>query len=113
MDFTNCQFGQFQLNKRAYQLRHNGVPVKLERIPLDLLILLIDRPGQLVSREEIFQTIWGKNLFLDADTAINSAVRKIRRALFPARGRPSNGSLRNGRGRRSLHKCASTAEQTA
>jgi len=75
------QFADFELDRNVYELRHNGHPLKLERIPLDLLFLLIDRRDQLVTREEILECIWGKEVFLDADNAINSAVRKIRRAL--------------------------------
>ncbi|MBV8134074.1 MAG: AAA family ATPase, partial [Deltaproteobacteria bacterium] len=58
-----------------------GRPRKLERIPLDLLFLLIERRGQLVTREEILERLWGKGVFLDVDNAINSAVRKLRRAV--------------------------------
>jgi DNA-binding winged helix-turn-helix (wHTH) protein/predicted ATPase len=76
-----CRFEEFELNRSAYQLRWNGRPRKLERIPLDLLFLLIDRRGDLVTRAEILERIWGKNFFFDSDNAINSAVRKIRRAL--------------------------------
>jgi class 3 adenylate cyclase/tetratricopeptide (TPR) repeat protein len=75
------QFADFELDRNVYELRHNGHPLKLERIPLDLLFLLVDRRDQLVTREEILERIWGKGVFLDADNAINSAVRKIRRAL--------------------------------
>ena len=74
-------FADFELDRSVYQLRHNGRPLKLERIPLDLLFMLIDQRDQLVTREEILERIWGKGLFLDTDNAINSAVRKIRRAL--------------------------------
>jgi pimeloyl-ACP methyl ester carboxylesterase/DNA-binding winged helix-turn-helix (wHTH) protein len=74
-------FADFELDRSAYQLRRKGRPLKLERIPLDLLFLLIDKRDQLVTREEILERIWGKGLFLDTDNAINSAVRKIRRAL--------------------------------
>lgn len=76
-----CRFEEFEINRSAYQLRCNGHPRKLERIPLDLLFLLIDRRGDLVTRAEIVERIWGKELFLDSDSAINSAIRKIRRAL--------------------------------
>jgi DNA-binding winged helix-turn-helix (wHTH) protein len=75
------RFGDFELDGNVYELRHNGHPLKLERIPLELLFLLIDRRDQLVTREEILECIWGKGVFLDTDNAINSAVRKIRRAL--------------------------------
>src|SRR5208337_5333993 len=76
-----CRFAEFELDRSAYQLRRKGRPVQLERIPLDLLFLLVDKRGQLVSREEIFARIWGRNVFLDIDNAINSAVRKMRHAL--------------------------------
>ena len=75
------RFAEYELNRSAYQLRRRGRPVQLERIPLDLLLLLIDRRGHLVTREEIFERIWGKNLFLDVENTINTAVRKMRRAL--------------------------------
>ncbi len=79
-------FRDFELDWSAYQLRHQGRPVRLERIPLDLLFFLAERRGQLVTREEIIKRIWGKDVFLDTNNAINTAVRKIRRALgdYPA-----------------------------
>ena len=75
------RFGDFELDRNLYELRHKGRPLKLERIPLDLLFLLVDRRDHLVTRKEILERIWGKGIFLDADNAINSAMRKIRRAL--------------------------------
>ncbi|HVN29657.1 MAG TPA: AAA family ATPase, partial [Candidatus Binataceae bacterium] len=81
MSFEVCQFGDFEADRGAYELRRDGRPLKLERIPLDLLFLLLERRGQLVTREEILERIWGKGIFLDVDNAINSAVRKLRRAL--------------------------------
>jgi pimeloyl-ACP methyl ester carboxylesterase/DNA-binding winged helix-turn-helix (wHTH) protein len=75
------RFGDFELDRNLYELRCSGRPLKLERIPLDLLFLLVERRDYLVSREEIVERIWGKGVFLDTDSAINSAVRKLRRAL--------------------------------
>src|SRR6266851_689849 len=75
------QFQDFELDPNAYQLRRNGVIVRLERIPLELLCLLVDRAGELVSREEILAQIWGKDVFIDSEHSINTAIRKIRRAL--------------------------------
>ena len=75
------RFGDFELDRNLYELRHKGRPIKLERIPLDLLFLLVEQRDHLVTRDEILARIWGKSVFLDADSAINSAVRKIRRAL--------------------------------
>ena len=55
--------------------------VRLERIPLEPLFLFVERRGQLVTRREILDRIWGQHVFVDADNAINTAVRKIRLAL--------------------------------
>jgi DNA-binding winged helix-turn-helix (wHTH) protein len=48
---------------------------------MELLLILIERSGQLVNRAEILEKIWGKDVFLDADSAVSTAVRKLRRAL--------------------------------
>jgi TolB-like protein/DNA-binding winged helix-turn-helix (wHTH) protein len=76
------KFGRdFELNPQSYELRRAGRPLKLERIPMELLFLLIEQRGQLVTREQIIERIWGKDVFLDTDTSINAAVRKIRQVL--------------------------------
>jgi DNA-binding winged helix-turn-helix (wHTH) protein/tRNA A-37 threonylcarbamoyl transferase component Bud32 len=76
------KFGDdLELDPRAYELRRAGCPLKLERIPMELLLLLVERRGQLVTRESIAERIWGKDVFLDADTSINSAIRKLRLVL--------------------------------
>ena len=71
----------YELDRRAYQLRRSGRVLRLERIPMELLLLLVDQRGELVSRAQIVETIWGKDVFLDTDNSINSAIRKIRRVL--------------------------------
>src|SRR5229473_8236352 len=76
------RFGEdFELDLRAYELRRDGRILKLERIPMELLLLLIKGRGQLVARDQIIERIWGKNVFLDADNSINAAIRKIRQVL--------------------------------
>jgi TolB-like protein/Flp pilus assembly protein TadD len=75
------KFGAFELDAAAYELRVRGRAVRLERLPMELLLLLVDRRGHLVSREEIAGRLWGKDVFLDIDTAVNTAVRKLRQAL--------------------------------
>jgi class 3 adenylate cyclase len=62
--------------------------VRLQRIPLELLLLLVQRRGQLVTREEILERIWGKEVFLDTESSINTAVLKLRRAMRDNRGAP-------------------------
>jgi TolB-like protein/DNA-binding winged helix-turn-helix (wHTH) protein len=76
-----CHFEDFELDLTAYRLSRNGETVRIERIPMDLLRLLVERSGELVTREEILERIWGKGVFVDSENAINTAVRKIRRAL--------------------------------
>ncbi|MGA7078899.1 MAG: tetratricopeptide repeat protein [Terriglobales bacterium] len=76
------KFGDgLELDRNSYELRRAGRALKLERIPLDILFLLVERRGQLVTREDIIGKIWGKDVFLDTDSSINGAIRKIRRAL--------------------------------
>jgi DNA-binding winged helix-turn-helix (wHTH) protein/tetratricopeptide (TPR) repeat protein len=75
------RFGDFELDRGAYQLRCLGRDMRLERIPLDVLFLLVEKGGRLVSREEILEHVWGKDVFVDVDNSINTAVRKIRLAL--------------------------------
>lgn len=75
------KFGSFELNPQAYELKNAGQAVKLERIPMELLLLLAARQGKLITREEIAAHIWGKDYFLDSESAINTAIRKLRNAL--------------------------------
>ena len=79
---NSIQFGEdFDLDLRTYELRRAGRVLKLERIPVELLILLIEGRGQLVTRNQIIERIWGKDVFLDTDNSINAAIRKIRQVL--------------------------------
>jgi TolB-like protein/DNA-binding winged helix-turn-helix (wHTH) protein/Flp pilus assembly protein TadD len=95
------KFGDdFELDPRAYELRRAGRPLKLERIPMELLLLLVEQRGLLVTREQIIGKIWGKDVFLDADTSINSAVRKIRQVLKDDPDRPRYLQTVTGRGYR-------------
>lgn len=75
------QFGPFELDIGGYRLTRGGKPVRLERIPMDLLILVVRADGRLVAREEIIQRLWGEAACVDTENGINTAVRKIRRAL--------------------------------
>ncbi|MGC1988517.1 MAG: winged helix-turn-helix domain-containing protein [Candidatus Acidiferrales bacterium] len=81
MPAETIHFEDFELDRRAYELRRGGSIVHLERIPFDLLNLLVERRGELVTRKEILEQIWGKDVFVDGDNGINTAVRKIRLAL--------------------------------
>ena len=79
---TLCyQFEGFELDLTRYELRRYGHALKLEKIPMELLILLISRHGELVSRGEIIEKLWGRDVFVDTDHGINTAIRKIRQTL--------------------------------
>jgi TolB-like protein/DNA-binding winged helix-turn-helix (wHTH) protein/Flp pilus assembly protein TadD len=71
----------FVLDPSAYELRRSGRALKLERIPMELLLLLVEERGHLVSRDRIVERVWGKDVFLDTDNSINAAIRKIRQVL--------------------------------
>jgi len=71
----------FELDFGACQLRHSGRVLKLERIPMEVLLFLVQQRGELVTREHIVEKIWGKDAFLDTDNSINSAIRKVRQVL--------------------------------
>ena len=75
------RFGEFELDVAAYTLQRRGQRIKLEKIPMEVLVLLVRRPGILVNRAEIQAALWGSDVFVEHDSAINTAVRKIRRAL--------------------------------
>jgi TolB-like protein/DNA-binding winged helix-turn-helix (wHTH) protein/Tfp pilus assembly protein PilF len=76
------RFGEsFELDLKGQQLRRYGQTVRLERIPLEILILLVEKRDQIVSRDEIVAKVWGEGTFLDTDNAINGSIRKIRQVL--------------------------------
>jgi TolB-like protein/DNA-binding winged helix-turn-helix (wHTH) protein/Flp pilus assembly protein TadD len=75
------RFRDFELDVAAYELRRHGRQVKLGRQPMDVLILLVERRGQLLSRSDIVERLWGKDVFVDVETGVNTAISKIRQAL--------------------------------
>ncbi|HUI42898.1 MAG TPA: winged helix-turn-helix domain-containing protein [Terriglobia bacterium] len=75
------QFDEFELDLGRYELRRGGQALRLEKVPMELLILLAERQGQLATREEIIQKLWGDEVFVDTRQGINTAVRKLRLAL--------------------------------
>src|SRR3954468_7038334 len=79
------RFGEFEADMAAYELRRMGRRVPLARQPMDLLLLLLQRPHQLVSREDIAGRLWGPDVYIDLDAGIHTAVLKIRHALGESR----------------------------
>jgi DNA-binding winged helix-turn-helix (wHTH) protein/WD40 repeat protein len=78
----SIRFGEgYELDLRPRRLRRGKHVVKLERIPLEMLVLLVERRDEIVTRDEIVARVWGKGVFLDTDNSIRGAIRKLRQAL--------------------------------
>ena len=75
------RFGVFQLNLAARELRKHGVRVRLPGQPFSILSMLLERPGDIVTREEMRQRLWASNTFVDFEHSLNSAIKKLRAAL--------------------------------
>ncbi|WP_109487939.1 winged helix-turn-helix domain-containing protein [Occallatibacter savannae] len=75
------QFGDFELDCARFQLSRKGRALRIERKPMELLMLLVTRRAQLVTRAEIAEKLWPKDVFVDTDHGINTAVRKLRQLL--------------------------------
>ncbi len=88
MPLSSYKFGEFELDCARYEQRRNERVLKLERIPMELLILLAERDGNVVSRQEIIERLWGKDVFVDTEHGVNTAIRKIRAALQEDAERP-------------------------
>ena len=84
MSLPVYQFGDFRLDCGAFELFRNGHSVRVERKPMELLILLVSRQGQLVTRPEIAERLWSSEVFVDTEHGINTAVRKLRYLLRDA-----------------------------
>src|SRR6516164_1660744 len=75
------RFGHFELDLRAGELRNEGVRIRLQDQPLQVLAMLIERPDQIVTREELRNKLWPADTFVDFDHSLNRAVNKLREAL--------------------------------
>ena len=75
------RFGVYQADLRNCELRKNGIRLRLQGQPFQVLLLLLRRPGEVVTREEFRKTVWPMDTFVDFDHALNTAVKKIRAVL--------------------------------
>ena len=75
------RFGAFEVDERSGELRKCGLKIKLQDQPVRILLLLLEHPGEVVSRGEIRDRLWPENTFVDFENAISSGVRKAREAL--------------------------------
>ncbi len=93
-------FGTFQADESGGELRKHGLRIKLHAQPFQVLVMLLERPAELVTREEMRQRLWGDNTFVDFDHGLNSAVNKIREALNDSASRPRYVETVSGKGYR-------------
>jgi Tol biopolymer transport system component/DNA-binding winged helix-turn-helix (wHTH) protein len=75
------RFGLFELDLQARELRKSGIRVKLHDQPFEILAMLLEHPGEIVSREQLQKRLWSADTFVDFDLSLNSAVKKLRQAL--------------------------------
>src|SRR3954469_12565822 len=75
------RFGVFELDPQAGELRRNGSRVRLQEQPLQVLTVLLERPGEVVARDELQKRLWPADTFVDFDHSLNAAIRRLRDAL--------------------------------
>jgi DNA-binding winged helix-turn-helix (wHTH) protein/Tol biopolymer transport system component len=82
------RFGAFEVDLRAGELRKNGLKIKLQEQPLQVLTMLLRHPGEVVTREELRKAVWPADTFVDFDRGLNKAINKIREALGDSADNP-------------------------
>jgi DNA-binding winged helix-turn-helix (wHTH) protein len=104
------RFGEFELNVDAGELRRNNRRLKLQPQPFKLLVLLVRRAGNLVSREDIRRELWPDGTFVDFDQSVNFSIKQIRDALGDSADRPLYLETVPRRGHRFIAPAASSLE---
>src|SRR6478752_4315029 len=79
--FRVIRFSTFEVNLHTGELRQRGQKVKLQEQPLQVLIALLERPGKIVTREELRNKLWPEDTFVDFDHSLNAAIKRLRDAL--------------------------------
>jgi DNA-binding winged helix-turn-helix (wHTH) protein len=78
-DLQSSLFGVFQVDLNAGELPRSGLRVKLQEQPFQILAMLLERPGKLVTREELHYRLWPADTFVDFDHSLNAAIRRLKR----------------------------------
>ena len=82
------RFDVYALDLRAGELFKSGRKIKLQEQPFRILAILLEHPGELVTREELRQRLWSENTFVDFEHSLNTAIKKLRRALCEEADKP-------------------------
>jgi TolB-like protein/DNA-binding winged helix-turn-helix (wHTH) protein len=107
------RFGPFEVDPRAGELRKHGIRIKLRDQSLQILLVLLERPGEVVTREELRARLWPADTFVDFDHGLNAAVNKLRQALADSAEEPRYIETLPRRGYRLLVAPESPAEAPA
>src|SRR5450755_3163967 len=94
------RFSVFEVDLRAGELRRNGIKVKLQNQPFQILSMLLERPGEIITRDEMRARLWPAETFVDFDHGLNSAIRRLRDALGDSAESPTFVETLGGRGYR-------------
>src|SRR3954468_277513 len=82
------RFGIYEADVRSGELSRDGVKVKLQEQPFQVLLMLLERPGEVISREELRERLWPADTFVDFDHSLNTAINKLREALRDSAANP-------------------------
>jgi TolB-like protein/DNA-binding winged helix-turn-helix (wHTH) protein/Tfp pilus assembly protein PilF len=82
------RFGSFEVDTRAGELRRGGIKVKLSGQPFEVLVALLEKPGRVITREELHEKLWSQDTFVDFEHGLNKAINKVRDALGDDAGNP-------------------------
>jgi DNA-binding winged helix-turn-helix (wHTH) protein len=82
------RFGVFEVDLKSGEVRKDGLKVKLAEQPFQVLVALLEHPGEVVTREELQQKLWSNDTFVDFDNSLNKAIKKIREALGDSADNP-------------------------
>jgi len=88
-DSSRLRFGPFSLDPRAGELHKRGKKIKVQLLPLQLLGALLEKPGEVVSREELKSRLWPADTFVDFEHGLNTAIKKLRQALGDNPAKPA------------------------
>src|SRR5712692_1452429 len=106
-------FDCFEVDLRSGELRKNGHRIRLQAQPFQLLALLVEHPGEVVTREEVCRKLWDAETFVDFDHSLGTAINKIREALGDSAEQPRFVETLPRRGYRFIGETATLAQPTA
>src|SRR5260370_24034020 len=75
------RFGAFEADLHARELRKQGMQIKLQEQPFQILAFLLEHPGEIITREQLRQKLWPADAFVDVDNSVNAAINRLREAL--------------------------------